>query len=202
MPSFKIRFKRTLPVLLIAHIPVIGMAAGILLFHFIRGAPLSSLWMISSLSAAIWSFSATIYSFCYSLLSQKALNENPKGFLIFSACFAWLLFLDGLLSVQAEISSLSILERLVKPVYLLFLLYYVLRYWKTLHKGDVILWGLAFGCFSAFILTEAHSLGPRFVERYLLEDAPKFLGLAAWGAYAFRTSRRFMLYEFRRSKEV
>ena len=199
MKSIKTRLQRTFPTLLVAHAPVVGIVGGTLAFHFLWGIPLSYLGMISSVSVMIWSFSATLYSFCHSLLAPASEKEGPKGFLIFSALFAWLLFLDGLLFVQGEVFTLPLLKQGIKLAYALFLVYYLLRFGRGLLKSDFFLWFLALGCFGLFVLEEAYSLSPHLVARCLFEDAPKFLGIAAWGAYAFRTARQFVLYRIRQS---
>lgn len=151
--------------------------------------------LLSNLGALLWYAAAAICAFTAVLLKAAGrTGEVPSFLLASSALSALLLFDDFFLLHEALLRRyLGVPEGAVLGSLALILLGYLVGYGALLLRSDYLLLGCALVSFAAStavdLLLDLRVLASGEVM-YLVEDAPKFLGIALWFAYFARFSFR------------
>jgi hypothetical protein len=140
--------------------------------------------MISNLGILLWCSCAAICLFCFKLLKTKPLNREFSLFFLFSGYLTTILVLDDLFLLHEDIfpKYLNISEKLVLCTYAIVFSLYLFRFKKLILKTDFLLLLLAFGFFSASIISEILIKN----DVIMVEDWLKLFGIVNWLAYFTR----------------
>lgn len=146
--------------------------------------------VISNLGILLWCAAASICLFSFAVLQNlkskyTAIQKKSKFFLLVSGLITLILMFDDLFLLHEEIfPSLNISEAAVYCSYMAMILFYILRFRKTIFKSEWSILFLGFVCFGASIIIDYFlGWGSKIT---LLEDGFKFLGIASWFGYFVR----------------
>lgn len=144
---------------------------------------------LSNLGILLWCASAAVCFLAFGLLRTRPGETTAAGFFLASALLSTWLLLDDLFLLHEEFlwRQLGLGERKIFAGYGLLVLLYLAYYRRVIIRdSNGLLLLLALGWFAlAMVFDRVRHHQPDLNQ--LLEDAPKFFGLATWLAYFGRT---------------
>lgn len=150
---------------------------------------------VAYLGFVLWGATAAVCLFSYSILRRDKTSAVPPSFLLPAAVLSLLLLSDDMLRFHEIIFPryLHLSEHLPYVIYGLLVLYFVVRYRKTILRTEYLLLLFSLGCFGlselSDRLTDISRVYSHISGATLVEDGAKLLGIVFWFAYFARFSR-------------
>lgn len=205
-PALKEQFRRvwplltitlTLAILLLAALVAAGLAGGIRISNLTRdpatitGDPFY-LGLISSLGLMLWAGSAAICWFSRFLLELKPETAQIRLFFLYSGLLTVVLLLDDAFLFHELVFPryLSIPEKVVMAIYLLFFVGYLFYFRRLILATDYLLLLAALVGFGLSLVLD--QILPLEDWNTFMEDASKFIGICFWLAYFTSTARALL----------
>lgn len=141
---------------------------------------------MSNIGAVVWSFSAAICLFSYTLLRTRQESRDVAGFLLFGGCISLVLLLDDLFMLHEQFYPryFGVGEKIVFSFYAALNLFYLAKFRTLIIESDFVLLLLALFFFALSMLLD---LLPETSHPWydLFEDGLKLFGIVSWFAYQF-----------------
>jgi hypothetical protein len=150
---------------------------------------------VAYLDYILWGATAAVCLFSYSILRRDKQSAVPPSFLLPAAVLSLLLLADDCLRFHEIIfpKYLHLSEHLPYVIYGLLVLYFLIRYRKTILQTEYLLLLFSLACFGlseiSDRLTDISRVYSRIPGATLVEDGAKLLGIVFWFAYFARFSR-------------
>lgn len=176
----------------------------VVVIHLFKGIPVGNLTrdfatvagfppyicFFSQLGILFWSASASACLLGATIVAKRPDSFKSRNFLFVSGFLTIVLGFDDLFLVHEYVfpKYFGISEKVVFSFYLVFLLFYLVKYFLLIVKTDYILLMMALAFFSLSMIMDLLAV-PGLLDSYLLEDGSKMVGIISWLFYFFRTSR-------------
>ncbi len=141
--------------------------------------------IISNLGILGWCSTATV-CFCSSIIARRRVGgQFLASFFFSSGVITSILLLDDLFLFHETVipDLLLIRQEMIYAIYFFMILYYLIKFRKSIYNTDFLLLFTAFFFFGLSILIDLSPL----TEAYILEDGFKLLGITTWAAYMMRS---------------
>jgi hypothetical protein len=156
--------------------------------------------LVSNVGILLWCATAAICLFrgCELRLGRKV--DGEARFLLSAGLFTLLVLVDDLFLAHEQIlpDLAGVPEKAVLAAYLALLCGYLLINWRQIMRADVAILLLSLGFFAASILLDVlvpyhfhdTAIGQEVNRGVILEEAFKFVGIAAWTVFHLRAAWR------------
>lgn len=148
---------------------------------------------LSQVGILCWAASAAVCLFCAKILSKNKEDSETKYFLFASGLLTVALGIDDTFLFHEELFPyFGVPQKIVEVGYIVFVLFYLIKFFSTILKTEYLLLAMALGFFGSSVALDLFAdhydlhviLG---MDENLLEDSVKLIGIVSWLTYFFRT---------------
>lgn len=195
-----VRMRSTLPIIVVVLLVSMLLLGMLLLLHAWQDIPIGDMvrdptavagvsiyvGFLSQFGIFFWAGAATVCLFSAILLPPGPGRYETRLFLLMSGLLSLVLGLDDVFLLhEAFFPHIGIPELVIFACYGFFVLYYLLRFYRTILNTDFLVLGLALVFFALSVLLDL--LDPQFLDPDFWEDGAKVVGIVSWLAYYLRT---------------
>jgi hypothetical protein len=146
---------------------------------------------LSQAGIFLWSAAAFVCLFTALVLHQRKVERKERlvPFFTVAGIFTLALGIDDCFMMHDDIyPTLGIPEKLVMIMYMLILVFFIIRFWRVILGSPFILLGVALFFFGFSVLMDM-IFGSQW---YVLEDGTKVVGIVSWMVYFWSTALLFL----------
>lgn len=170
-----------------------------LLLHHVGGIPIGVLTqdplfqrplyvgLLSQIGILLWAAAAAVCLMTWAVLAGRETPAGGASFFLAAGLLTVLLCLDDAFLIHdALLPGMGVGEKVVYLAYLLAVLSFLFVFRKRILRTEFLVLVAAFVFFALAILGDLHGIRP--INRFLLEDGSKIIGIVTWLAYFWRTA--------------
>lgn len=155
---------------------------------------------VASIMVLLWCVGGTLSLFGYGLAKHSA-NPTKRTFLLWGGLISYMMLFDDLFLIHETIGDNTVIPEIaIFSCYGLAILYYLVRYYKTILETNFMFLFVGLSCLGCSVLVDVHIFTPDGWSHTSIEtgieESFKLMGVTHWALYHYKVSYQFIRTNF------